>query len=106
MNFIPKDAPLNFVVFLRVFTQSSLLLLELLETKRYLVPNRADENAIVNQNFVFRERLEVEEMIKRIALEGISFCNCHKCTLCHCHLRKEQQLNSPETFDFSKLNTV
>lgn len=52
----------------------------------------------------FKKRLEVEEMIKRVALEGISLCNCHKCTLCHCHLRKEQQLQSPEVPDFSALN--
>lgn len=54
----------------------------------------------------FKKRLEIEEMIKRVALEGITMCSCHKCSLCHCHLRGEQALLHPETPDFSDLNIV
>jgi len=36
----------------------------------------------------FKQRLGIEELIKKIALDGISLCNCHKCSFCHCHIQR------------------
>ena len=47
----------------------------------------------------FRKRLQLEEMIKKIALDGVALCNCHKCTVCHCHMEKEKPLQRSETID-------
>jgi len=47
----------------------------------------------------FRHRLQLEEMIKKIALDGVTLCNCHRCTVCHCHLDRAKPLNKDEPLD-------
>merc|ERR1712008_422127 len=77
--------------------QNELLIAELSkaleETSKNETKNKP-ERVETSQNHYFqipfKRRLEIEEFIKRKALDGISLCNCHKCSFCHCHLRGQQ----------------
>ena len=62
---------------------------------------------VASQKYIlkfFRNRLRMEEMIRQIALDGVSRCNCHKCTVCQCHIDAPQKnIPSVDSLDFKVL---